>query len=201
MTVTVNGSLQVLVRTGRNGEFKVGKLKTTIGLFSVKDPLLEELAPGEYAGAFIIEEVYPWSYSTPGYSIMEVRAKLADIMIDSESDSSDPEPDQLPDPADEQPAPPDTTNQGAGSSEPPQPEEPAPITSAPAADLTSIFGRENAEIISAGGPLKLDKTVDRLTLRRQTQYLRESLPYEFSLADQTWYPEGHPQLKEKLSSF
>lgn len=200
MTVTVNGSLQVLVRTGRNGEFKVGKLKTTIGLFSVKDPLLEELAPGEYAGAFVIEEVYPWSYSTPGYSIMEVRAKLAEIMIDSEAASGDPEPDQLPDPADEQPSPSDTANQDAGSSETPQPES-VSISSDPVANLASIFGKELAETIAAGEPLKLDKTVDRLTLRRQTQYLRESLPYEFKLADQTWYPEGHPQLKETLSSF
>lgn len=198
MTVTVNGTLTIKIINGRNGDFAVGDLTTSIGQFAVKDAVLEQFAAGTYTGQFIIEEIYPWSYSTRGRSVIEVRARLADLLIDDEGDAKELERDAEPDPADERPL-------GMAPAPAPdlvQPADPMPTpASADVADeadrpdgevplaLINVFGDELAGMIAGRHPVKLDSTADRLRFRAQRDRLKAELDYGFVPDDQTWYPK------------
>ena len=199
MTVTVNGTLTIKIINGRNGDFAVGDLTTSIGQFAVKDAVLEQFAAGTYTGQFVIEEIYPWSYSTRGRSVIEVRARLADLLIDEEGDANETERDAEPDPADERPFGMTSEAAPAPAQDLLQSPDPVPApTSAEGANhsdgevppgLIDLFGEELAGAIADRGAVKLDSTADRLRFRAQRDRLKAELDYGFVPDDQTWYPK------------
>lgn len=116
MSISLPGKLRIKRINGSNGPFCVGDLETEIGDFRVKDAVLDQFDEGVYTGQFWIQQIFPWSYSSCGRMVIEVRAKLADLQIDGQqragSESREP---QEPDPAFEN-TPPATPV----ASEPPQ---------------------------------------------------------------------------------
>ena len=218
MPISLPGKLRIKRINGSNGSFCVGDLETEIGEFRVKDAVLDQFDEGVYTGQFWIQQIFPWSYSSYGRMVIEVRAKLADLQIDGQqragSESREP---QEPDPASEStppvapvaPEPPQTPQPAVQSTrtqrstaprrdEPQAPDTPekskAPARADDDADR-QLFGPELQAQVAALEPVKLDPTIERMQFRRQRQRLKEELGYEFKSATQTWYPPGHPMLQ------
>jgi hypothetical protein len=85
MTVSFEGTLAVQRITGVNGEFSVGKLETQEGIFSIKDPHLDQYETGKYAGRFLIDRIFPKSYmSRTNCVIVEIRAVVKEYIIHSD---------------------------------------------------------------------------------------------------------------------
>ena len=78
MPISLPGKLRIKRINGSNGSFCVGDLETEIGEFRVKDAVLDQFDEGVYTGQFWIQQIFPWSYSSYGRMVIEVRAKLAD---------------------------------------------------------------------------------------------------------------------------
>ena len=55
--IRVRGSLVVERKSGRRGNFNVGELTTAIGIFDVKDTVIEQFEPGSYTGDFLIRSI------------------------------------------------------------------------------------------------------------------------------------------------
>ncbi|GAO97336.1 hypothetical protein PSA5_31475 [Pseudomonas syringae pv. actinidiae] len=66
--ITLPGYLAIRTINGRNGEFNVGRLATSIGEFVIKDALLDQYLEGKYRGDFVVTEIRP-SYYTNGGSL------------------------------------------------------------------------------------------------------------------------------------
>jgi len=64
--ITIPGQLAIRTIVGRNGDFNVGRLTTSIGEFVVKDPQLDQYQEGKYDGQFVVTEIKPSSYSHRG---------------------------------------------------------------------------------------------------------------------------------------
>ncbi|HAV1239730.1 TPA: DUF3275 family protein [Salmonella enterica] len=195
--VIVTGSLLVKAIHGKYGEFKVGLLETNIGCFSVKDQILEQYRAGRYKGQFVINNIaiHAWTYGAN--SGTEIRARLSDIIIDTnESLSPGDEQKMLPpvnDPLDEEaqaaktPPAPET---------PPEPARPVPAPASgssrakrPQFTVPTPAERESVDqtLFGALWPLgdivKLDSTAPRQILRQQTARLGQ-LGYEFIAQEQ-----------------
>ncbi len=202
MTTRFEGSLLVKKINSRNGAFCIGELVTDIGEFKVKDPLIDQFEEGKYQGSFWVSHIYPYSYSAFGRVVIEIRAKLADLQINTEDAlPSEPDKPQEPDPADEevlsQPAHP-TTSQIATVAES-ETKANKPSRSATAStdanpveqtDDLQLFGEELYELLKQGQPVKLDPTAARLQLRLQVKRLG-ILGYEFKPMIQTWIKPSH----------
>ena len=213
MTVTVEGTLKVKIIHGSRGAFSVGDLTTSIGSFNVKDPVLDQFEEGTYSGRFVIETIYAWSYSARGRSVVEVRAKLADLMIDESQDGSPGTAPVEPDPADEppfesspaqSPALPEPAVEPAEA--PDHDDAPAPsadpdgATNTAESDLIDLFGDSLAQAISQREPVKLDPTIDRMRFRLQRDHLKNGgRNYGFIPDDQTWYPVESEAYQDFLS--
>lgn len=90
MSITLDGTLAVQRISGVNGDFSVGKLETEIGIFSIKDPHLDQFDTGKYAGRFIIDSIFPRGYmSRNNIFIVEIRAVVKEYIIHTD------EPDEL----------------------------------------------------------------------------------------------------------
>ena len=50
--INIPGQLAIRTISGRNGEFNVGRLSTSIGEFVIKDALLDQYDEGKYRGDF-----------------------------------------------------------------------------------------------------------------------------------------------------
>ncbi|MBS0417988.1 MAG: DUF3275 family protein [Proteobacteria bacterium] len=201
--ITLPGQLAIKTIHGRNGDFNVGRLTTSIGEFVTKNAELDQYREGKYEGDFSIAEIRPSMYTTGGRMVIEMRAVLGgmtlsnlDALTKDEAHGLSP---QEVDPIDEE----------AG--------KPQPVTAAPAAPITVVtppssdplvdttpFGDEppsnspagteetnqaDAALFGAVWPLgqivKLDSTVDRRLLRRQRDRL-DALGYDFDYASQNW---------------
>lgn len=176
---------------GRNGEFAVGDLRTSIGEFRVKDSLLDQFDEGAYEGTFWISQIFSKSYEYRGRITIETRAVLADLQVDDEADSSAPdtEPAEL-DPVDEPPPPPPAVQALPARKPKAQPPtgEGADDQAIREADR-QLFGDELFEQVASGQPVKLDPAIgDRLRLREQRDRLKKGLGYGFDSLSQTWYP-------------
>jgi hypothetical protein len=172
--IKVSGVMHIKVITGRNGDFRVGRLVTDIGEFAVKDAELDQYEEGRYEGEFGISQISPSYYSTGGRLVVEVRARLG--MIDLAS-VDDPEPASSSleqDPLDEQPA---TV----------APQEVAAATKDDG--IETLETGNDAELFGLlwplASPLKLDPTVDRNDFRRQRDRLK-ALGYTFEPIGQQW---------------
>lgn len=167
-----SGTLAIREIVGRNGPFKVGTLHTSIGDFAVKDPILDQYEEGKYDGQFQIERIYQGHYIANGRSVTEIRAKLADMVID-DIDEKAPEPEIIePDPIDEktEPAKEEKTDVEKGKE-----------TINTNSDDESLFGL----LMPLSNKIKLDPSVDRSVLREQVDRLGE-LGYVFDPKSQTW---------------
>jgi len=199
--IKIPGHLAIRTIQGRNGDFNVGRLSTSIGEFVIKDALLEQHAEGKYRGEFVITEIRASSYSSGGRLVVEVRARL-DSMILDDLDALTAEDNaridaQSPDPLEEErfvspppakvrtphPARPTTA---AVDDEAPfgmpvaQPTGAGAIPDADGADQ-ELFGT----IWPLGDTVRLDSTVDRQRLRQQCRRL-EQLGYTMDFKSQAW---------------
>jgi len=195
--IKIPGHLAIRTIQGRNGDFNVGRLSTSIGEFVIKDAVLEQHVEGRYRGEFVITEIRPSYYSSGGRLVVEVRARL-DSMILDDLDALTAEDNaridaQSPDPLEEErlvssppakvrtprPARPTTA---AVDDEAPfgMPVGAGAIPDADGADQ-ELFGT----IWPLGDTVRLDSTVDRQRLRQQCRRL-EQLGYTMDFKSQAW---------------
>ncbi len=199
--ITVPGQLAIKTIHGRNGDFNVGRLATSIGEFVIKNAELDQYAEGKYDGDFIITEIRPSTYSTSGRMVIEIRAHLGGMTLSSidplsRDDARRLSPQEV-DPIDEEaqasvpiaaPAPAkakgrktrdplvDTTPFGTEDAAKPSPKASAEE------DDTALFGA----LWPLGDIVKLDSTVDRRVLRQQRDRLGV-LGYSFAPLSQDWH--------------
>ncbi|MCK9261446.1 MAG: DUF3275 family protein [Azoarcus sp.] len=198
--ITLPGQLAIKTIHGRNGDFNVGRLATSIGEFVVKNAELDQYAEGKYDGDFVIAEIRPSTYNASGRMVIEIRALLGGMTLSnidalSRDDARRLSPQEV-DPIDEEaqtpgPAGPkakpkakshnlrdplvDTTPFGS------EPRTAFPEASADADDAT-LFGA----LWPLGDVVKLDATVDRRVLRQQRDRLGV-LGYGFAPLSQDWH--------------
>lgn len=194
--ITLSGTLSVKTITGRNGSFAVGKLVSPVGEFSVKDTILDQYPEGKYEGEFLISHIYPHTYIMRGSAVVEVRAKLEDIIISSSAEERQPDEPAVADPIEEVPV---VGNMAQAVSSPAS--ETLETVATPSEDVeggseSMIFGSEQAKLdyelfgdlydtMAAMYDLKLDPTVDRAKFRAQRDRLKE-LGYKFDATSQSW---------------
>ena len=194
MTIRIVGKIAVKSVSGKNGSFSVGDLSTGIGDFKVVDAILDQFEPGTYEGVFLVEQIYPHSWAWRGKVMIEVRAKLADIILSTHSDEVDQTSDAPPvqDPIVEQQStvrmPPiiQLPTVFVGTDE----AENGTVLSPKQDDdlVNKLFGAdpETLEIVLSGGePITLDPTIDRELFRQQRDYLKAS-GYKFDPIGQIW---------------
>jgi len=196
--ITLPGQLAIKTIHGRNGDFNVGRLATSIGEFVVKNAELDQYAEGKYEGDFIVAEIRPSTYNASGRMVIEIRALLGGMTLSNIDTLSRDEARRLSpqevDPIDEEtqaPAP-DTTkatpkSKSRSSRDPlidvtPFGSEPAARASEASADDAALFGA----LWPLGDIVKLDATVDRRALRQQRDRLG-ALGYEFAPLSQDWH--------------
>lgn len=207
--ITTNGVLRIKkIRQSRNGAFCVADLSTDFGEFKVKDPMLDQFDEGEYEGKVWISEIYLSQYIAYGKAVVEMRARLHDLQIQTEDRRPmRQEPSEI-DPLDEAPATKAPVAKAAAnapacavaktsgtrttaghtpsdnSADMPRPSRPAPSAESDAA--TSLFDDEQLQLIQDGQAVKLDPTVDRAQLRAQAAHLGRA-GYRFDPKTQTWH--------------
>lgn len=198
MSVTLSGVLSIKSVQGTRGAFSVGDLSTEVGNFRIKDALLDEFDPGQYHGRFVIGHIFPSSYTWRGKVSVEIRAKLLEILLDETPapmpSSSSTSVEHEPDPIDE---PPQSVEHAPEriATRTPAPVGAAPLANAAApetlpADVSAgrgdvLFDEALQAIIDAGGPVKLDPTIDRELFRKQRDALK-AMGFRFDATAQHW---------------
>lgn len=198
--INIPGQLAIRTISGRNGDFNVGRLSTSIGEFVIKDALLDQYSEGKYRGDFLITEIRPSYYSTSGRLVVEIRAKLESMSLDDVDKLTAEDAATLsasePDPIDEelssvlqkplQQRKKLTSSKGAGSTGEPSAAEDAPFGMPPS---LASSAEQDADLFGTIWPLcdtvKLDTTVDRQRLRQQCTRLGE-LGYVLDFKLQVW---------------
>ncbi len=198
--ITLPGQLAIKTIHGRNGDFNVGRLATSIGEFVVKNPELDQYAEGKYEGDFAIAEIRPSSYAANGRMVIEIRALLGGMTLSNIDALSRDEARRLSpqevDPIDEEtqapaPAPPKATTKAKSRNRRDPLVDTTPFGSEPAvtppdasadADDMALFGA----LWPLGEVVKLDATVERRILRQQRDRLGV-LGYEFAPMSQDWH--------------
>jgi hypothetical protein len=201
--ITLPGQLAIKTIHGRNGDFNVGRLTTSIGEFVTKNAELDQYREGKYEGEFIITKIYSKSWSTGSHIGIDTRADLGGMTLSNLDALTKDEAHRLSpqevDPIDEEAAKPQPVTAA--------PSEPIPVVTPPSPDPlvdTTPFGDEppsnspaesegatqaDAALFGAVWPLgqivKLDPTVDRRLLRKQRDRL-DALGYDFDYASQNW---------------
>ena len=79
--ITLSGQLAIRTIHGRNGDFNVGRLATSIGEFVIKNAELDQYREGKYEGDFVITEIRPSTYNTSGRMVIEIRAHLGGMTL------------------------------------------------------------------------------------------------------------------------
>lgn len=200
--VTLPGQLAIKTIHGRNGDFNVGRLATSIGEFTVKNPELDQYPEGKYEGDFAIAEIRPSMYNTSGRMVIELRAHLGGMTLSNIDALTKDEAGRLSpqevDPIDEdseklRAAP---TAPAPAVVEPPAPASPLidttpfGVTPSKATPKPEDQGPEDATLFGTLWPLsdivKLDATVDRRLLRQQRDRLG-ALGYVFAPLSQDWH--------------
>lgn len=196
--IRTEGTLLVKkIKQSRNGPFCVADLLTDFGEFKVKDPLLDQFGEGEYRGIVWISEIYLAQYVSFGRGVTELRARLHDLQVDTESSlpaksSNDSEPDPLDEPppirvspdtagesAKKKPLKLRVARKGAGKTN-----DAGTVQDDPAE--REMFGDDIYQQIVDRQAIKLDPTIDdRARFRAQTQRLRQ-IGYQFDAKTQTW---------------
>lgn len=204
--ITIPGFLAIKTIHGRNGDFNVGRLSTSIGEFVTKAAELEQYTEGKYEGDFSILRIAPSMYTTGGRMVIEMRAELAGMSLSNldplTKDEAQGLSGQEVDPIDEQAATPQPVLSAAPN---PLPEAEPAVAESPAEEAvpqdatakpSSVASaappsgdQEDASLFGSVWPLgpivKLDSTVDRLVLRKQRARL-DKLGYSFDYTSQEW---------------
>ncbi|QNM96735.1 DUF3275 family protein [Chitinimonas koreensis] len=197
--ITIPGQLAIKTIHGRNGDFKVGRLATSIGEFVVKNAELEQYDEGKYDGDFIVTEIRPSTYNANGRMVIEIRAHLGGMTLSKADGLSRDEARRLTpqeiDPLDEEAqAPAPATPKAKPKAAPRNPRDPlidtTPFGTEPAAaSAEASADADDAALFGTLWPLaavfKLDATVDRRILRQQRDRL-DALGYEFAPLSQEW---------------
>lgn len=198
--ITIPGQLAIKTIHGRNGDFNVGRLATSIGEFVVKNAELDQYDEGKYNGDFIIAEIRPSTYTSNGRMVIEIRALLGGMTLSNIDALSRDEARQLSpqevDPIDEEAqAPAPAAPKAPAKQKSRNPRDPmvdtTPFGSEPAAGSPEASAdADDAALFGALWPLgeivKLDATVDRRVLRQQRDRLG-ALGYEFAPLSQDWH--------------
>lgn len=199
--ITLPGQLAIKTIHGRNGDFNVGRLATSIGEFVIKNAELDQYREGKYDGDFVITEIRPSTYHTSGRMVIEIRAHLGGMTLSNIDPLSRDEANRLSpqevDPIDEEaqtPAPAIASTpveaKAPASSDPLVDTAPFGADVPPKPAATQTVQDEDATLFGALWPLgdvvKLDATVDRRVLRQQRDRLGV-LGYEFAPLSQDWH--------------
>ncbi|WP_175687251.1 DUF3275 family protein [Burkholderia multivorans] len=198
--ITIPGQLAIKTIHGRNGDFNVGRLATSIGEFVVKNAELDQYGEGKYEGDFAIAEIRPSTYTANGRMVIEIRALLGGMTLSNIDELSRDEARRLSpqevDPIDEEAqAPAPATPKAEARAKPRSSRDPlvdttpfgaalvaAPIEASAESDDVALFGT----LWPLGEIVKLDATVDRRVLREQRDRLGV-LGYEFAPLSQDWH--------------
>ncbi|MCK9987919.1 MAG: hypothetical protein AzoDbin1_04391 [Azoarcus sp.] len=197
--ITIPGQLAIKTIHGRNGDFNVGRLETSIGEFVVKNAELDQYAEGKYEGDFVIAEIRPSTYTANGRMVIEIRALLGGMTLSNIDALSRDEARRLSpqevDPIDEEAQPPaPAAPKAPAKAKSRNPRDPlidtTPFGSEPAAQSPEASADEDEALFGALWPLgdsvKLDASVDRRVLRQQRDRL-SALGYEFAPLSQDWH--------------
>lgn len=212
--ITLPGELSIKTIHGRNGPFNIGRLVVSLGMFTVKDAELDQFKEGKYEGDFVIKAIRQHPVPTEAGMFMQLRAHLSGMTLHGIDKLSESEAStigaQEQDPAEEETKPvtasinaapsPNTNDERAPnedaaprvnqatrprkSQDKPEASKPSPVTSTSQAKPSgdeSLFGTQ----WPLADVFKLDKTSDRMTLRKQVMRLGE-LGYEFDPISQEW---------------
>ncbi len=196
--INLSGQLSIRTVSGRNGDFNVGRLVTSIGEFVVKDADLDQYDEGKYDGDFAISQISPTYYSTNGRLVVEIRAALGGMTLSGidllNADEASKSATQEVDPADE--AKPVKTAKPEKDTAPlgidtPKVEKPKASkgnkTASPKNEDNSLSDEALFGILwPMGDVVKLDSTVDRLLFRQQCARLGD-LGYDFNFESQDWH--------------
>lgn len=200
--ITLPGQLAIKTVHGRHGDFNVGRLATSIGEFTVKNPELDQYPEGKYDGDFIIAEIRPSMYNTSGRMVIELRAHLGGMTLSTIDALSKDEAGRLT-PQEVDPIEEESDKPRAAPAEPalvaPVPETPksplidtTPFGTAPSSPIQDAQKADSDDetLFGALWPLadivKLDATVNRRLLRQQRDRL-DALGYEFAPLSQDWH--------------
>lgn len=202
--ITLPGQLAIKTIHGRNGDFNVGRLSTTIGEFVTKNAELDQYREGKYDGDFNIVEIRPSMYTTGGRMVIELRAVLGGMTLSNiesltkdeahrlspqEVDPVDEEAAAKPEPVTTAPTPvnsPSTPSRDPLIDPTPFGDEPPADASAQTDDATQADAALFGAVWPLGALVKLDPTVDRRVFRRQRDRL-DKLGYEFEALNQEWH--------------
>ena len=77
MAVQVPGTLRVVERSGRYGQFCVGELACDIGTFSVRNKILDEFTAGTYEGIFSV--MWIWRLFSFRVLIISILSPFSDM--------------------------------------------------------------------------------------------------------------------------
>ncbi|CAK0038396.1 Protein of uncharacterised function (DUF3275) [Burkholderia pseudomallei] len=195
--ITLSGQLAIKTIHGRNGDFNVGRLATSIGEFVIKNAELDQYTEGKYDGDFLVTEIFPWTYPTGGRMVIEIRARLGGMTLSaadalSRDEASRLSPQEV-DPIDEEtsatPTAP-TTGSASTTHDPLIDTTPFGMQTPAAQNPASVGNADDETLFGALWPLgnivKLDATVDRRQLRQQRDRLG-TLGYEFAPLSQDWH--------------
>ncbi|GBQ24744.1 hypothetical protein AA12717_1876 [Gluconacetobacter sacchari DSM 12717] len=196
--ITIPGRLAIKTIHGRNGDFNVGRLATSIGEFVVKNAELEQYAEGQYEGDFGIAEIRPSTYTTNGRMVIEIRALLGGMTLSnidalSADDAQRLSPQEV-DPIDEETQTPASSDvrpsRKARTRDRRDPlVDTTPFGAAPPAETKARDEDADKTLFDTLWPLgetvKLDPTVDRQRLRQQCDRLGV-LGYTFTPLAQEW---------------
>ena len=201
--ITLPGQLAIRTIHGRNGDFNVGRLATSLGEFVVKNAELDQYDEGKYDGDFIITEIRPSTYNANGRMVIEIRAHLGGMTLSSIDALSHDEANRLSpqevDPIDEEvQALPPAEAPATPKANPHDPlVDTTPFVIAPA--FTSSEASTEMDDVALFGTLwplvesvKLDSTIDRRTLRTQIARLG-ALGYALDFKSQQWNRASAPQ--------
>ena len=195
--ITLSGQLAIKTIHGRNGDFNVGRLATSIGEFFIKNAELDQYAEGKYDGDFLVTEIFPWTYPTGGRMVIEIRARLGGMTLSaadalSRDEASALSPQEV-DPIDEETSvtPTAPTTGSASTTHDPLIDTTPFGAKAPTAQNAARADNANDETLFGalwplGNIVKLDATVDRRLLRQQRDRLG-TLGYEFAPLSQDWH--------------
>lgn len=198
--IRLSGVLAIRLIAGRFGDFRIGRLSTELGEFSVKDAVLDQYDEGSYEGVFGVSRIYPSHYSAHGRLIIEVRADLKTIALSNIDLIEQQDPLLEQDPIEE-----DALNKPESMLAPPPAIKTEPVIEAStlsksaldnSASSDSQQGFEDEEATQGdaklfgllwplGDQIKLDATVDRNLFRQQRDRLK-ALGYSFKPVGQLW---------------
>ncbi|WP_437610065.1 DUF3275 family protein [Erwinia sp. V71] len=198
--ITLPGQLAIKTIHGRNGDFNVGRLSTSIGEFVIKNAELDQYDEGKYDGDFVIAEIRPSTYNTSGRMVIEIRAHLGGMTLSNIDRLSKDEAQRLSpqevDPIDEEVQAPAAAARPPARTKARSTRDPlvdtTPFGSEPATASPSDASAEDEDAALFGmlWPLsetvKLDATVDRRVLRQQRDRL-DAMGYRFEPISQDWH--------------